>query len=812
MKPIFLAVFLTLTSFTLSFSQQMNGGVRGSVLDENNTPVGFATVVLFTANDSTSYKAGYTLDDGTYEFPSILPGNYYLQVVLVGYKTTTTESFTIADQIVDRPSISLASNITELGEVVVTTTKPIIEVKPDKTVFNVEGSSVATGNDALELLRKAPGVVVDNNEQLMLIGKAGVRVFIDGKQSILSGADLAAYLKTIQASQIEAIEIITQPSSRYEADGNAGIINIRLIKDKSLGTNATVSANYNQGIHGRGNINTNINHRTKAMILYGNVNYATGTNSNWQHFQRFMPDYYVNQRNLGIDTWNNGNIRAGVDVNTGKNSTVGVLVNGGLNGWKGRTSVHTNIHNSPSEPVANILEGTNAMDNRRDNYNLNANYRFDNKQGKVFNVDVDYGAFINDGTSYQPNQYFDPETGMPTENRIYTANTPTNIKISTFKADYEVPIFKGVFGIGTKLALVNTDNNYEFFRVLDNGPVLDIDVSNRFNYSENVNAGYINWNRQWAKVGLQLGVRMEQTNSKGELTSYKPIDDEVVKRHYLDFFPSGGITYQLNDKNSLRLNYSRRIDRPSYQDLNPFEFRLDELTYSKGNPFLRPQYSNSASISHTYKYTLNTTFTYSHVADLMAELVDTAANGAAYQTNENIAEQDVFSLSVSYPFAISKAWNVFANANFSHTMNRADFGDGKIVDLSANNFNFYAQNTIALPKGFTFELSGWYSSPGIWAGTFKTKSMWSLDAGIQKKILANKGTVKLAISDIFKAMEWGGSSILGVLSTQAGGGWESRQVRLNFTYLLGNQNVAANRKRSTGLEDESNRVKSQSGN
>lgn len=811
MRPIYLSLFLVVLSITTSFGQS-KGGVRGKVVDENQMPVEFATVVLFNAADSSSIKAGYTLDDGSYDFAAIPSGTYYLQTLLVGYNTIKTPAFAIHDQYVEHAPVVLTPSVTELGEVVVTTTKPIIEVKADKTVFNVEGSAVATGNDALEVLRKAPGVVVDNNEQLMLIGKSGVRVFIDGKQSILTGSDLAAYLKTIQGSQIEAIEIITQPSSRYEADGNAGIINIRLIKDKSLGTNATISTNYNQGYHGRGNGNLNINHRNKSVLLYGNVNYAKGTNSNWQHFQRTIPGLYVNQRNTGIDSWNNGFVRAGIDLTTGKNSTTGILVNGGRNTWKGRTSVHTNIHNSPDESANQLLDGTNTTNNRRDNYNFNVNYRFDNKSGKVFNVDADYGAFINDGTNFQPNQYYDAVTGAPTVSRIYTANTPTQIDIATFKADYETPLLKGVLGLGTKVSVVTTDNNYEFFQVLENGPVLDIDVSNRFRYQENVNAGYINWNRQWSKLGLQLGVRMEQTNSKGDLTSYKPVDDESVTRHYLDFFPSGGLTYQLNQQNTFRLTYSRRIDRPGYQDLNPFEFRLDELTYMKGNPFLRPQYSNSVAIGHTFKYTLNTTLTYSLVTDLFSEIIDTAANGAAYQTNENIARQNVLSLAISYPFAISKSWNAFANVNFAHMRNKADFGDGKTVDLSANNFNFYVQNTYALPKKFTLEVSGWYSSPGIWAGAFKTKSMWALDAGIQKKILSNRGTVKLAISDIFKTMEWGGNSILGILKSEAEGGWESRQVRLNFTYLLGNQNVKEARKRATGLEAESSRVKSQSGN
>src|SRR5690606_14889660 len=205
-----------------------------------------------------------------------------------------------SDEITVVPPIRLASFATELNEVVVTSTRPVVEVKPDKTVFNVEGSVNSIGNTALDLLRKAPGVVVDNNERLMLIGKSGVRVYIDGKQSLLRGDDLANYLKTLQSNQIDAIEIITQPSSRYEADGNAGIINIRLIKDKSLGTNATLSLNHNQAVHSRSNANLNINNRTRALNVFGNINYAIGGNSNWQQFMRTTEYSHINQDNKGI--------------------------------------------------------------------------------------------------------------------------------------------------------------------------------------------------------------------------------------------------------------------------------------------------------------------------------------------------------------------------------------------------------------------------------------------------------------------------------------------------------------------------------
>ncbi|HXR79748.1 MAG TPA: outer membrane beta-barrel family protein, partial [Saprospiraceae bacterium] len=464
--------------------------------------------------------------------------------------------------------------------------------------------------------------------------------------------------------------------------GNAGIINIRLIKDKSLGTNATASLGYNQAKHARYDGNLNFNSRTKSINFFGNVNYAKGENQDWNVFIRTTPDNHVHQDNTGLNEWDNRSLRAGFDITSGKNSTIGFLFDGYNNDETWSNHVTSTISASPDAPADEILEGSNTVDTKRSNYNFNGNYRYDNHAGNVLNIDLDYGNFSSEGNSYQPNYYYDADSGELTDTRIFSSNTPTIIDIKDIKVDYEHPLWKGNLGIGFKLALVNTDNTYDFYNIIDGDPELDTERSNQFNYDENVNAGYISFGRQWTKIGFQAGVRVEQTDSKGVLTSYNEQNNEKVDQEYVDVFPSGGLTYQLNEKNSFRLTYSRRIDRPNYQDLNPFEFKIDEITFQKGNPFLRPQYSNSISLGHSFNYTLNTSLTYSRTDDLMAQLTDTAGMGAAYITMANIATQDVYAFNMSYPFNLTKFWNVFANAGVNYTHNEGDFGDGKIVDIN----------------------------------------------------------------------------------------------------------------------------------
>lgn len=807
MKKFYLLFLFFLGLYVAGHAQSADTGIRGRVVDENQEPIGYATVVLYSIPDSAMSKAGYSEENGSFSFTHLKPGKYYLQLSFIGYDNWFSPPLDVSENnTLNTGLIAMSPFVTELGEIVVSSTKPVVEVKPDKTVFNIEGSVNAIGNDALELLRKAPGVVVDNNEQIMLVGKSGVRVYIDGKQSILTGEDLANYLKTIQSSQIESIEIITQPSSKYESEGNAGIINIRMIRDKSLGTNATISLNHAQALHGRSNVNLNVNNRTSKVATFGNVNFARGKSSNYTFFERVMPATYAKQDNRQISSWDNGSARVGVDLMTGSNSTAGILFDGFLNDFNSDGHIITDLAPEPNLPFTELLLGGNEFGRKRQNFNLNGNYRFDNRKGNIINLDLDYGRFAFDGDSYQPNFYYYPGDPMPYNSKIYSSLTATDITIRAVKADLERNIFGGKAGAGIKIGQVRTDNDFKFYDVIDGQDIENINRTNRFEYTENVNAAYVNFNRQWKKVGMQLGVRVELTDSKGVLTSKTPQNNEKVEQDYVDVFPSGGITYSFNPKNTVRLTYSRRIDRPNYQDLNPFEQQLDELTFSKGNPFLKPQYSNSFQLGYTYNYRLNFALSYTRTDDLMAQLVDTSGARGAFMTKENIAEQDMYAFNVSYPFAIGNSWNVFFNSGVNYSQNQADFGDGKTVNISATSFNFYAQNSFLMPGKFTLELSGFYNSPGIWGGNFTSIEMWAVEIGAQKKIFNNRGTIKLSVSDIFKTMEWGGESTFGALYTKAGGGWESRQAKINFTYLMGNTQVKSARKRSTGLEAESKRI------
>jgi hypothetical protein len=395
----------------------------------------------------------------------------------------------------------------------------------------------------------------------------------------------------------------------------------------------------------------------------------------------------------------------------------------------------------------------------------------------------------------------------------YNISSPSRIDIYSLKVDYVQDFAKGKLGFGGKVGYVKTANDFRQYQEVAGAWELDHERSNFFSYSENVNAAYLNYLRPWKNIEIQAGLRAEQTNVSGNLKSLeKSTDDNMMdkstfKKHYIDFFPSVNVTIFPRTESQLALSYSRRIDRPVYQNLNPFEYRINEYTYHKGSTSLRPQYTNTVSLTHTFRYKLNTTLSYSHVSDVFGNLVDTAQGLKGYLVNANIASQNVASLNISYPFEF-RNYSLFANVNTLYSDFAGDFGVGRGINLSSWTVNIYAQNSYRFGHGWSAEVSGFYSSPSIWQGTMKASYIWAVDAGVQKNVLNGNGTIKASVSDVFHSMKWTATSNFAGQSIAAAGNYDSRQFKINFTYRFGNQKLKPSRQRSSGLEEEMKRAES----
>ena len=791
-------------------------GIFGKISDESGKGLENATVSLLKVTDSSIVKFAVTNKGGEYEIKGVNAGTYLVRVSHITHVGIFSDHFKFEGNEKELPIISLTKAPKQLQEVVITSKKPMVEVKADKTILNVEGTINAVGQDALELLRKSPGVLVDKDDNISLSGKNGVQIYIDGRPSPLSARDLSAFLKTLQSSEIEAIEIIVNPSAKYDAAGNAGIINIRLKKDKTVGTNGSVNSGYSVGIFSKHNEGISLNHRNKKMNVFGTYNFNKSRNQSFMNFDRTLLDSFFHQKAVVNSESESHGYKAGADFFINRFNTFGVLVNGSSSDNPNGNLSTTEISYKPSGVVNRILIADNSSAATRSNINYNINYRHTDTAGRELNLDADHGRYRMKNDQLQPNYYYNPSGTVLLSSVIYNMIAPTDIDIYTFKTDYEQNYKKGKLGFGGKTSFVKSGNDFERFNVFTNSKVLDTLRSNNFLYKENVNALYVNYNKAYKGFMVQAGLRMENTNNEGTSTGFRKNGsgyipyDSTFTRNYTDLFPSAAITYNKNPMSQWGLSYSRRIDRPAYQDLNPFEFKLDEYTFQKGNTQLRPQYTNSIGLTHTFKYKLNTRLNYSHVKDVFTQLVDTAELSKSFLTKKNLATQDITSLNISYPLQYKK-YSAFFNLNTYYSHYIADFGTGRTIDLDVYAFNIYSQHSVDMGKGWKAELSGWFNSPSIWQGTFETNSMWSVDAGLQKTLFKGQGNLKASVSDIFQTMRWKGSSNFAGQLMIASGGWESRLFKLNFSYRFGSNQIKAARQRKTGTEDESKRTQTNSG-
>ncbi len=809
-------------AFLLSATAANAQKISGLVHEPSGEPAGYATVTLHKIADSTLVTGAFTGEDGSYEMPGIVAGKYFLKANLMGTGEASSEAFDFDGSSQTLEPLRLVAAANQLAEVSVVARRPPVEVRADKTVLNVEGTINSTGLNALELLRKAPGVTVDNNENVNVRGKNSVKVMIDGRDVPLDGKELAALLKGTQAADIANIEIISNPSAKYDAAGNAGIINIRLKKNKALGTNGNFGLEAIQGETFKTGGNISLNHRGKKFNVFGNANGHYGDWHNTQNFYREqllgntradgMPgeDWRVfDQKNKEYSENRYMGLRTGADWFINSKHTVGVLLNGSANpgDWYSASAAKISDLHSVNR-VDSLLVANNKMENDRKDLNVNLNYRFADTSGHSLNIDLDRGAYRIRGASFQPNYYRNADNSETIREAIYRNNTPTDIDIMTARADYEQRLWKGTFGVGIKISDIKTANTFDFFRVVDNIPVKSEEQSNSVDYTERTNAAYLNYNRAFGKkLNVQAGLRVENTDYEGVGK------DSIFTNNYTELFPSAAITYTFTPKMGLNVTYSRRIDRPSYQDLNPFENKLDELTYQKGNPMLRPQFTNSFEVSPTYGGYPVMTLGYSHTKDVFTQILkrDVRDPRATFMTQENLADQKNYTLSINAPTPIAKWWDGFVSLTGLRSHFRADFSTPEtpnfVLDQSFYTFNGYAEQNFKLPLGFGLQISGWYNSRSFW-GTLRSAAQGAMDVGLNKKVLKEKGELRLRVGDVLGTAGWKGENLFTPgLHMIAQGNWESQTVTLNFSYRFGSSEVKAARQRKTGLEDEKKRVK-----
>ncbi|NCI46378.1 outer membrane beta-barrel family protein [Sediminibacterium soli] len=810
-KLLSLLTAFGILSFSFVSQAQSNGKVNGTVSGADKA-VESASVALVRVKDSAMVKMAVSDKAGQFAIEKVANGRYRVMTQSLGFVKFYSEAFEISEA---SPSytvkpIVLQTASRELSGVTVVSQRPFVEQKVDRTIINVDATPSNTGTTVMELLEKSPGISVDKDGNISLKGKQGVMVMMDGKPTYLSSADLANMLKGMPSANLDQIEIMTNPPAKFDASGNSGVINIKTKKTKTMGYNGSVTASYAQGIYPKASLSANLNYRHNKLNFFGNASTNYSENFGDLYILRRFRDksganvLSVFDQNAHSMRDNKGlNYKAGVDYFMSRKTTLGVVVTG----YDSRNTElvdNVTLINNASGALTTRTQAVNDMKSffRNVGVNINGRHVFDSA-GKELTMDLDYVNYSSGADQLLSNLFYDNAGNKQKPDELLKGNIPSDINIYSGKLDYLQPLKNGSrFEAGLKSSYVSTDNNAQYANWNNTAGKYDVDIarSNHFLYRENINAAYLNLSKQLTKVwGAQLGLRMENTNIRGnQLTS-----GQTFTRSYTQVFPTAYLSFTPGDKHQFGLSYGRRIDRPNYQDLNPFYNFLDKYTYQVGNPYLNPQFSHNIELNHTYRGFLTTSLNYSTTNDIIQEVLEQVdSTNTSFIKKANIAKRQSFGVSVSLNAPVTKWFrtSVYLNAfnnKFSGIVN------GGYIEVNGSSFMANVNNQFSFPKGWGGELSGFYRSPQV-QGVLASNDMWGMNLGISKQVMKNKGSIRLVLRDVFLTQIFSGYSKYQNIDVSIRQQRDSRQLNLSFSYRFNKGKTVQQRKRNT--VDETNRV------
>lgn len=813
MRKILSLLVLTVSGL-VALGQENKGRIAGTVIDGNTKTIESASIYLLRAKDSSVVKMSVADKSGKYEFDGIGEGRYLVSISAVGHSKGYSEQFDISGTsgLVTVKTIELVPQAKALGGVTVSASKPLVEQKIDRMVVNVEAAVSNVGATALEVLEKSPGVTVDREGNISLKGKQSVQIFIDGKPAYLSGAELVNMLSNMNANQLEQIELMTNPPAKYDAAGNSGIINLKTKKSKQVGFNGSATAGYSQGQYWRTNESLNMNYRKNKVNAF--MNYSFNRNKGYQeliiHREYLHPDKTIDaifdQEAFMPRFRDNHNLKLGLDYFLSKRTTLGIVGSGSItNGWENNYN-NAFLKNNMGD-VDSIVYATNLIDQEWKNGSLNLNFRHSiDSSGRELTADLDYSRYVSNSQQSFTNFSYNPDW-TPRYQTELLGKLPVGISIYSAKMDYTHPMKSGWKAeAGLKSSYVSTNNKAEYYNLESDTWEPDYNKTNDFIYKENINAAYLNFSRQFKKWGVQTGLRFENTNFKGHQLGNPMQPDSAFNRSYNSLFPTVFVSYKADDKNQFGINVGRRIDRPAYQDLNPFLYFIDNYTYESGNPFIRPQYTWNAEASHTYKGFLTTTINYSRTTNFMTETFEQFGYATIVREG-NIGVRQAAGIAISAQVKPAKWWNASLYTNYNYNQFRGELY-GEMVNVEASNLLFNVNNQFRFEKGWSAELSGFYRTKGV-EGQIMIQPMGQLSAGVSKTVLKGKGTIRLNVRDIFWSNRAKGRIDFQQTRARFENNRDSRVAGIAFTWRFGKPIKAQQSNRKTGgAEDEQSRIKS----
>ncbi|GAA4304580.1 TonB-dependent receptor [Nibribacter koreensis] len=797
---------LALTTFLLSFSALAQTGpttVKGTVQDAKGQPVAYATVMLLHLPDSAIALAQTADEAGAYAFEKVTAGRYLVKATRIDLNSALSASFEVKAQPVQVPALVTSEKSTALKEVMVQGQRPLLEQQADRLILNVEKLNTA-GDNALEVLKNAPGVRLDKDDNIVFRGSSSVNVMINGKMTYMTGQELNNYLKSLPAASVSKVELIANPPASFDAAGTAGVINIQLKRELTKGMNGSMNLGTGYGTYEKVWGGLNLNYNLGKVSFFSRVNAGHYNSYNRLTMERTIRDSVYRSVNYWHPVTKSVNVAAGMDYFISKKHTVGLMLKGYSSPEEAVTTSNSVSFDVPGKAIGStLMSNPNTLSSS--NYSLNFNYRFEiDTTGRTLTLDTDYVRYQNGKDEHFTNQYFESSIQNGKTLEQLRSFSEAAVRIYAVKLDYVHPLGKNLKAeTGWKSSWVRTDSDLHFqTQSAENTWQQDDRRTNHFIYDENINAGYISLSQKVSKaLSLKAGLRAEQTVSLGNsLTA-----ENVVDRNYWQLFPSLFASFTPHDDHQFSASYSRRISRPSYRSLNPFTFFSDPYTGLRGNPFLQPSFSNSLQFNYTFKNFQLLSVSYLQQKDFVMEVVtQNDQTKESISTPQNLSRASSLSLSSGGTLPVRTWWS--ANVQLQGSLDQVNT---PVQNTSYNQKQFAwsasTDHNFTLPKKITLQYSAYYSSPSV-SGLFNVKANYAMDLGAKKTFLDGRATVALKLRDVFNTVRFRSTLDYANVNMTWQNEWESRRLNLTFDYKFGNSKIKTARNRKTGTSEEENRV------
>lgn len=759
--------------------------LSGSIRDSLNIPVEAAVVSVINPQTGTSYNQCITNTKGQFNIEA--KGNIQLYISCLGYSPFLSAPFLVKNDTV--LNIILQSSSIMLDDVLIVGKKqtPSVRVVNGNTIFFPQNSATLAGSSALEVLKKTPGIFIDGNDNISIGGRNGVLIIFNGKPTYMKQEELVSILKSMSSTSVSSIEVINNPSAQYDAEGSGGIININTQRQSTEGYSFSMNNGVSYWNNLRQNTELSFSYTKGRLSLMGNYHHQFGYYDLDYGMHRIQSgkDYFSPTEDTDKRKTIAGNLDFEYNIND-KNLIGGQITANTLFG-PGQTSTITEIRNLETKNLEQILYAKNEYYMQKGNrYGGNLYYISTPKEGVKYSIDVNYAWFDGGSGNLQPNTY-----KLPNEETIndflYKSVNSRNIHIYAFSYNQQHKIGFGELKSGIKYSNVNADNGYKFYEIKDNNEHIDDTQSNDFTYKEQILAAYMLFSYPFNdRLNIELGLRGEQTWSDGQLYTIDGIGNKDNRRNYFNIFPSVSLNYQLGDEQSISLGYGSRIDRPAYQDLNPFEYLLDELSYWKGNPFLSPQKTHRASLTYSYKRS-SLSAAYTYMKDYKAQITDTLSTNKVIMTPKNIGKQQQISLTFNQGVSPLSWWDMNLNLIGYYVKKDIAFDQYREFKQGAFAGIFSMMNTFRLPWNLQLELNGSYITKRLGASNEKMNSSGYVDMALGKSFLNKRLTVNMSFTDMFWTSNWNSYSSFSGFQLWNWGKGESRQIKLNISYRFGKE-------------------------